>query len=55
MTGEKNMFSSFQSSDGDNGNIVFGDNGKGEILGLGKITISNNNFISNVLLVDSLG
>jgi hypothetical protein len=33
---------------------MFGDNGKGEILGLGKIAISNNNSISDVLLVDSL-
>ena len=53
MTGEKNMFTSFQPSHDQSGNIVFGDNGKG-VLGLGKIAISNDNSISNVLLVNSL-
>jgi hypothetical protein len=33
---------------------VFGDNREGEVLGLGKIAISNDNLISNVLLVNSL-
>jgi hypothetical protein len=54
MTGEKNMFTSFQPSNDESGNIVFGDNGKGEVLDLGKIVISNDNSISNVLLVNSL-
>ena len=53
MTGE-DMFTSFQPSHDQSGNIVFGDNGKGEVLGLGKIAISNDNSISNVLLVNSL-
>ena len=34
MTGEKDMFTSFQPSHDQSGNIVFGDNGKGELLGL---------------------
>ena len=34
--------------------ITFGDNGKGKVKGLGKITISNDLSISNVLLVESL-
>ena len=54
MTEEKDMFTSFQPSHEQNGNIVFGDNGKGEVLGLDKIAISNDNSISNVLLVNSL-
>jgi hypothetical protein len=54
MIGEKNMFISFQSSNDESRNIVFGDNGKGEVLGLGKIAISNDNSISNVLLVNLL-
>ena len=54
MTGEKDVFMSFQPSHDQSGNIVFGDNGKGEVLGLGKIAISNDNSISNVLLVNSL-
>jgi transposase InsO family protein len=55
MTGEKSMFTSFQLNENASERIVFGDNSKGEILGLGKITISNDNSISNVLLVNSLG
>ena len=34
--------------------ITFGDNGKGKVKGLGKIVISNDLSISNVLLVESL-
>jgi ribosome biogenesis protein Nip4 len=55
MTGEKSMFTSFQPNQTTSERIVFGDNSKGDILGLGKIAISNDNSISNVLLVDSLG
>jgi hypothetical protein len=54
MTREKNIFTLFQPINDESGNIVFGDNGKGEVLGLGKIAISNDNSISNVLLVNSL-
>jgi hypothetical protein len=34
--------------------ITFGDNSKGKVEGLGKIDISNDHSISNVLLVDTL-
>jgi hypothetical protein len=54
MTEEKNMFTLFQPSNDESGNIVFGDNGKGEIFGLDKIAISNDNSVSNVVLVNSL-
>ena len=54
MIREKDMFTSFQPSHDQSGNIVFGHNGKGEVLSLGKIAISNDNSISNVLLVNSL-
>jgi hypothetical protein len=54
MTGEK-MFTSFQPNQSTSECIVFGDNGKGYVLGLGKIAISNDNSISNVLLVEGLG
>jgi hypothetical protein len=37
MTGEKNMFTSFKSNQVAGERIVFGDNSKGDILGLGKI------------------
>ena len=48
------MFSSFEENGGPHENIIFGDNGKGEVMGLGKIAISNDHSISNVLLVKSL-
>jgi hypothetical protein len=45
LTREKDMFTSFQPSHDQSGNIVFGDNEKGEVLDLGKIAISNDNSI----------
>jgi len=55
MTDDARMFNSISTSD-DNGidSITFGDNGKGKVKGLGKIAISNDLSISNVLLVESL-
>jgi hypothetical protein len=53
MTGESNMFSSIDDDGAGYENITFGDNGKGEVKGLGKIAISNDLSLSNVLLVDS--
>jgi hypothetical protein len=49
------MFNSINSND-DSGidTITFSDNGKGKVKGLGKITISNDLSISNVLIVESL-
>jgi hypothetical protein len=54
MTGESNMFSSLNEDAIGYNNITFGDNSKGEVKGLGKISISNDYPLSNVLLVDSL-
>ena len=48
------MFSSFEEDGGPHENIIFCDDGKWEVIGLGKITISNDHSISNVLLVKSL-
>jgi hypothetical protein len=55
MTGDSRMFNSINTNES-NGidSIIFGDNDKGKIKGLGKITISNDLSISNVLLVESL-
>jgi len=55
MTNDSRMFNSINTSD-DNGvdSITFGDNGKDKVKVLGKIAISNNLSISNVLLVESL-
>ena len=52
MTGDARMFNSVNTNGNDS--ITFGDNGKGKVKGLGKIAISNDMSISNVLLVESL-
>ena len=50
------MFNSINTNDNDGyDSITFGDNGKGKVVkGLGKIAISNDMSIPNVLLVESL-
>jgi hypothetical protein len=55
MTGEKDLFTSLELHDISKETIVFGDNSKGDVIGLGKITLSNDNSISNVYLVETLG
>ena len=51
MTGDARMFNSINTNGNDDyDSITFGDNGKGKVKGLGKIAISNNMSISNVLL-----
>nr|CAE03661.3 OSJNBa0042N22.2 [Oryza sativa Japonica Group]CAE76041.1 B1292H11.27 [Oryza sativa Japonica Group] len=54
MTGERSMFTSLDEEGGSCENIMFGDDGKGKVMGLGKIAISKNQSLSNVLLVNSL-
>jgi transposase InsO family protein len=55
MTGDMRMFTQMSEKDCSNyDSITFGDNRKGKIKGLGKIAISNDHSISNVLLVESL-
>ena len=53
MTGDFRMFTSLEDSNGHE-KITFGDNSKGKVEGLGKIAISNDKTLSNVLLVDNL-
>ena len=48
------MFSQLETSGSPHENILFGDNGKGKVMGLGKVAITNDLSISNVLLVKSL-
>lgn len=48
------MFTSLDEEGGSREDIVFGDDGKGKVMGLGKIAISKNQSLSNVLLVNSL-
>ena len=54
MTGERSMFSSYSLMTHSNENIVFGDNSKGDVIGLGKVAITLEHSITNVLHVDSL-
>jgi hypothetical protein len=53
MTGDSRMFNSINANNS-NGvdSITFGDNGKGKVKGLGKIAISNDLSISNVLQLE---
>jgi hypothetical protein len=53
MTGEKDMFHSLQLVQ-ETREIVFGDSDKSKVVGIGIISISNNQSMFNVLLVDSL-
>lgn len=41
MTGERSLFSSLNENDESHDNIVFGDDGKENVMGLDKIVISN--------------
>ena len=55
MTGDARMVNSINTNSNDGYySITFGDNSKGKVKGLGKIVISNDLSISNVLLVESL-
>jgi hypothetical protein len=55
MTRDSRMFNSIKSNDRDGvQSITFGDNSKSKVKGLGKIAISNDLSIFNVLLVESL-
>jgi hypothetical protein len=51
MTGEKEMFTSFEEDDCPSGIITFGDNSEGKVLGYGKIAITTDHSISKILLV----
>jgi hypothetical protein len=55
MTGEKKMFSSYEKNDDLQRAITFGDRNQGLVKGLGKIAISPDHSISNVILIESLG
>jgi hypothetical protein len=51
MTGISRMFDSINDNNSDVDSITFGNNKKGKVIDLGKIAISNDLSISNVLLV----
>ena len=52
MTGDVKQFTSLEALN--RGSVIFSDNGKGKIIGIGKVHITPSNSISNVLLVDGL-
>jgi hypothetical protein len=54
MTGIPRMFTSLDDDVDEQDKLTFGDNSKGTIQGLGKVGISNDLSISNVLLVAPL-
>ena len=54
MTGDPRMFASLDEEVDCQEKITFGDNSKGKVQGLGKVAISNDHSISNVLYVASL-
>ena len=54
MTGDPRMFTSLDEEVDGQERITFGDNSKGKVKGSGKVAISNDHSISNVLYVASL-
>jgi hypothetical protein len=54
MTGEKEMFTSFEENDCPSDTITFGDNSQEKILGYGEIAITTDHSISKVMLVELL-
>ena len=54
MTGDPMMFSSLDDNVVGYSDIIFSDNSRGKVKGVGTITISSDHSLSKVLLVDSL-
>ena len=54
MTGESHLLMDFMDAIKPYMSIVFGGGSKGKILGLGKVAITNNMTLANVMLVPSL-
>ena len=54
MTGDSKIFSSLDNNVVGYSDIIFGDNSRGKVKGVGTIAISSDHSLSKVLLVDSL-
>ena len=52
MTGDKDQFVTLETKKG--GVVIFRDNGKGHIVGIGKIQLTPLTFLENILLVRGL-
>jgi hypothetical protein len=55
MMGEKKMFTSYVKNKDSHDSIIFGDGNQGKVKRLGKIAITIEHSISNVVLVESFG
>jgi hypothetical protein len=55
MTGDEGLFASLDHYDNPMKAIIYGDNGQGDVVGLGKIAISTTNSIENIYHVQGLG
>ena len=51
MTGERSMFSSYSPTTNSDENIIFGDNSKGGVIGLGKVAITLDHSITNAYML----
>src|SRR6266540_459334 len=54
MTGNSRIFTTLEEGDHDRDNITLGDNSKKKVIGLGKIAITNDLSIQNMLHVEDL-
>ena len=55
MTGDEGKFASLEHYDKPTETIIYGDNGQGDVIGMGKIAISTTNSIDDVYHVKDLG
>jgi hypothetical protein len=53
-TGDEGLFASLDHYDNPTKTIIYGDNGQGDVVGLGKIAISTKNSIEDVYHVQGL-
>jgi hypothetical protein len=54
MTGDEGLFASLDHYDNPTETIIYGDNGQGDVIGLGKIVISTANSIEDVYHVQGV-
>jgi hypothetical protein len=55
MTGDEGLFASLDHYDNPTEIIIYGENGQGDVVGLGKVAISTTNSIEDVYHVQGLG
>ena len=52
MTGDRKLFSKLKKKNG--GSVIFHDNAKGKVIGIGTIGNHSSTYIQNVFLIDGL-